>query len=173
MFVTPASDALLSWQGFRTCYVGLRTFLHQSIVCLALEPLCLFSVSDLREINVVAAQDMAQDQINPREGTLRLSLIFVLAFGATLILAGRSFAADADAGQTVANRWCASCHVVSPSPAKGSDAVPSFALIAKRANFDAAKLRELLLSPHPPMPNMALSRSQMDDITAYILSLPR
>jgi mono/diheme cytochrome c family protein len=90
-----------------------------------------------------------------------------------LISVDPSLAADADAGQTIANRWCSSCHVVSPSQPKGSDAVPSFALLAKRANFDAAKLRELLLSPHPPMPNLTLSRAQIDDIVAYILRLPR
>ncbi len=104
---------------------------------------------------------------------MRLSLTCVLACGLTLMLAGRSLAADADAGQTIANRWCASCHVVSPSQAKGSDAVPSFASIAKRANFDAAELRAFLLAPHPPMPNLALSRAQIDDVTAYILRLAR
>jgi hypothetical protein len=28
------------------------------------------------------------------------------------------------------------------------------------------------MSPHPPMPNISLSRQQIDDIVAYLSSLP-
>jgi mono/diheme cytochrome c family protein len=82
-----------------------------------------------------------------------------------------AFAAHADNGSRLAQRWCASCHVVSSSQSKGSDATPSFASIAQRADFNAEKLAFFLLHPHPIMPNMSLSRQEAQDIAAYIATL--
>ncbi|MGD0633926.1 MAG: c-type cytochrome [Beijerinckiaceae bacterium] len=77
-------------------------------------------------------------------------------------------AADADHGEIVAKRWCASCHIVAPDQKRGSDNVPTFESIAKRPGFDKAKLAFFLLDPHPKMPNMSLTRSEAEDIAAYI-----
>jgi len=46
-------------------------------------------------------------------------------------------AADAEAGRSIADRWCAACHVISDgnadSPAvRGTDAVPTLASIVNR-----------------------------------------
>ena len=79
-----------------------------------------------------------------------------------------TFAADAEHGATLAQRWCASCHVVSSSQRVEIDHSPSFASIAQRADFSAEKLAFFLLEPHPKMPNMSLSREEARDITAYI-----
>jgi len=79
-----------------------------------------------------------------------------------------TFAADADHGSTLAQRWCASCHVVSGTQTKGTDIAPSFASIAERPGFSAEKLAFFLLDPHPKMPNMALSRDEASDLCAYI-----
>lgn len=75
---------------------------------------------------------------------------------------------DANKGSLLAERWCASCHVVSGTQGKGSDATPSFASIAQRADFNVEKLAFFLLDPHPIMPRMALSRDEARDIAAYI-----
>jgi mono/diheme cytochrome c family protein len=95
-----------------------------------------------------------------------------LHFGLTAaILAGTcspSFGADADNGQTLAKRWCASCHVVSSDQAKGSDIAPSFAAIAAKPDFNEDKLASFLLEPHPKMSNMALSRNETKNLAAYI-----
>jgi mono/diheme cytochrome c family protein len=79
-----------------------------------------------------------------------------------------AFSADADNGSRLGQRWCASCHVVSSSQSKGSDATPSFASIAQRADFNAEKLAFFLLHPHPIMPNMTLTRAEAEDLAAYI-----
>jgi mono/diheme cytochrome c family protein len=81
------------------------------------------------------------------------------------------FAANADNGFRLAQRWCASCHVVSSTQGRGSDATPSFVSLAKRANFNAEKLAFFLLDPHPKMPNMSLTRDEAEDIAAYIGTL--
>lgn len=80
-------------------------------------------------------------------------------------------AADALAGKRIAERWCASCHLVTPGQAKASDGVPTFASIASRKTFTAERLTPFLSHPHPVMPDMTLSRSEIADLVAYIRSL--
>jgi mono/diheme cytochrome c family protein len=80
-------------------------------------------------------------------------------------------AADADNGLRLAERWCASCHVVSATQSKGADGVASFASIAQRADFSVEKLAFFLLNPHPVMPSMSLTRNEAQDIAAYIARL--
>jgi mono/diheme cytochrome c family protein len=87
-------------------------------------------------------------------------------------VAGSSaFAADADNGRTIANRWCSSCHVVNHEQKRATDQAPSFASIAKMPSFDAGKLAFLLLKPHPNMPNLELSRTETADLADYIGTL--
>jgi len=78
-------------------------------------------------------------------------------------------AADADKGKVIAQRWCASCHLVSPEQNKASVDVPSFMDIAKRRS-DGKSLRTFLADPHPVMPQMALTRDDVADVVRYIQS---
>jgi mono/diheme cytochrome c family protein len=82
-----------------------------------------------------------------------------------------AFAADADNGKRLAQRWCASCHVVEPSQQQASADAPPFAGIARTPGFSAQRVAFFLLDPHPKMPAMALSRRDAEDIAAYIASL--
>lgn len=81
-------------------------------------------------------------------------------------------AADADRGRAIAQQWCASCHIVAPGQA-GADSAPAFASIANDPARSPGALRAWLSNPHPPMPNLALSRGEIDDIVAYLESLRR
>lgn len=85
-------------------------------------------------------------------------------------LANSAFAADANQGEMVVQRWCAGCHIVA-SGQKNSTEAPPFAAVAKRPDFDANKLAFFLLDPHPKMPNMQLTRTEAADIAAYISTL--
>ncbi len=80
-------------------------------------------------------------------------------------------AADAQHGRDLAQRWCASCHVVSADQARASADVPPFRAIARSSNFDAKRLAYFLLDPHPKMPELPLSRAAAEDIAAYIETL--
>jgi cytochrome c553 len=95
-----------------------------------------------------------------------------VAYYVTLLLLAcaseATFAADANHGSTLAQRWCASCHVVSSAQRVEIDHSPSFASIAERPDFNAEKLAFFLLEPHPKMPDMALSRDEASDLSAYI-----
>jgi mono/diheme cytochrome c family protein len=80
-------------------------------------------------------------------------------------------AADADHGEQLAKRWCASCHVVAADQKQASADVPPFAMIARKPDFTPEKVAFFLLDPHPKMPNFPLSRNEAADIAAYIGSL--
>ena len=96
-------------------------------------------------------------------------------YGALVIgaacLSSPAFAADADHGKTLAQRWCVSCHLVGPDQHSATTDAPPFATVAKMPNFDEARVAFFLLDPHPKMPNMQLTRDDAADLAAYIATL--
>lgn len=94
---------------------------------------------------------------------------------AALIAAPASAQSSAEtvaAGRSLAMRSCSACHVVSERPQQPAvDGVPSFAQIASNPNTTPDGLRTFIQTPHSPMPNFSLSRKQIDEVTAYIMSL--
>jgi mono/diheme cytochrome c family protein len=97
----------------------------------------------------------------------------MLVLAATALGSVPAIAADPVHGQTLARRWCATCHVVAPNQQRATGEAPPFATIAKRPDFDATKLAYFLLDPHPKMPDMSLTRTEAADIVAYIATLAR
>jgi len=100
-----------------------------------------------------------------------LSGLVLLAVAAAL--SQPAFAADVANGEKLAKRWCAACHVVAADQKNGNTQVAPFSAIAKRPNFDAAMLALYLLTPHPKMPDMNLTRNEAADLAAYIVSQGR
>ena len=92
----------------------------------------------------------------------------VIVLGAVVFLAPSAFGADADNGERLARRWCASCHVVASNQRQASAEAVTFATIAKKPGFNAGQLAFFLLTPHPKMPDMSLTRSEAADLAAYI-----
>ena len=91
------------------------------------------------------------------------------ALALSLGLAGPACAADADAGLEIAQRWCASCHAVGANPERAPvDGVPSFRSVAHGPVYDRGWVAAWIADPHPPMPNLGLSKREIDDITAYL-----
>jgi mono/diheme cytochrome c family protein len=80
---------------------------------------------------------------------------------------------DPGRGRAIAHQLCSACHLVSrehrgPVP----DGIPSFMTIAARPDATEDRILGVLVSPpHPAMPTPPLSRQQLHDMTAYILSL--
>ncbi len=79
-------------------------------------------------------------------------------------------AADAAHGLALAQRFCASCHVVTADQKQANADAPPFVTIA-RMNMSAQALAYFLLDPHPVMPTPPIGRIAADDIAAYIESL--
>jgi cytochrome c len=89
----------------------------------------------------------------------------------SLFWAGIAAHADVGAGAQLAQRWCASCHVVSegqtgPVP----QGPPSFRTVAK-SGMSTDQLRAFLSHPHGAMPDLSLTRTEIDDLISYIQSL--
>ncbi len=105
------------------------------------------------------------------------SLPAMLATGAVALLtSGGSAVAqqvgDAAAGRKLAVEWCSACHVVeSTGRQRGTDSAPPFAALAADPRTTEFRLRAFLMTPHQNMPDFRLSRTETDDLVAYILSL--
>jgi mono/diheme cytochrome c family protein len=80
-------------------------------------------------------------------------------------------AANAVIGERLARQWCAKCHVIdgAGSTATVPQGPPTFRTIAGRMN--AGALRAFLSRPHGQMPDLTLSRKEIDDLIGYIESL--
>ncbi|WP_262266377.1 c-type cytochrome [Microvirga yunnanensis] len=88
------------------------------------------------------------------------------------LLSGPAWSAgNPERGRQLADRWCASCHLVGPEQREASADVPSFASVARRDDLSEALLAAFLTNPHPPMPNMSLTRQEIADVLAYIRGL--
>jgi len=81
---------------------------------------------------------------------------------------------DAVAGRQLAENWCSSCHIVGPGQRRGtSTGAPTFTSIASHKEITRMALLVFLQTPHDRMPDLHLSRHEIDDVSAYILSLRR
>jgi len=89
-----------------------------------------------------------------------------------LVTTDASAAGDGKAGLLLARQWCTGCHVVDTA-GNGTDAAPAFPTIAREHSADQSWLRAWLTAPHPPMPNLNLSREEIDNISVYLQSLAR
>jgi mono/diheme cytochrome c family protein len=85
--------------------------------------------------------------------------------------ASPTLAADPFQGKVLAERWCASCHLIERGQSTATDQAPPFAYLARMTNFDENKLAFLLLLPHPSMPKLGLSRAEVADMADYISTL--
>ncbi len=102
--------------------------------------------------------------------SMYLMKAFVLAAAAMAVTILPGHAADIAHGRALAQRWCASCHVVSADQKEANADAPPFTTIA-HMSISPQALAYFLLDPHPKMPTLPLSRIAADDIVAYIQSL--
>jgi mono/diheme cytochrome c family protein len=101
-----------------------------------------------------------------------IPLLSAILASAALFSVAAQHMPDAAAGGKLAENWCSSCHVVGPTQARGtSTGAPSFAAVADMSSTTAMSLRVFLATPHWRMPDLHLTRDQIDDVAAYILSL--
>ncbi len=99
-----------------------------------------------------------------------LSCAIALTLLATGVAASAAAQDKAAEGRSIAYRWCSSCHLVGPEDAV-SDGAPTFSQIAKDPYFTSDRLRGWLAAPHEPMPDLELSRQEIDALVAYLQSL--
>jgi cytochrome c len=79
--------------------------------------------------------------------------------------------ADVARGGQLAQQWCANCHVIGNNPSGAvPQGPPSFSAIA-RSGMTADQLRAFLSHPHGAMPDLSLTRAEIDDLIGYIETL--
>jgi mono/diheme cytochrome c family protein len=110
----------------------------------------------------------ARSRIRPLSGA---AMLLACALAASVFAAPGAARAEAEDGRIIAERWCASCHLVAPDQAMASDQVVSFMEIAQDHELDADRLRRFLQMPHPPMPDLQLTHREIRSLIAYIDSL--
>jgi cytochrome c len=86
------------------------------------------------------------------------------------VAAAHSTLADVTKGSQLAQQWCANCHVTSGNSAGiVQQGPPSFPMIARARTAD--QLRAFLSHPHGAMPDLSLTRAEIDDLIGYIETL--
>jgi mono/diheme cytochrome c family protein len=98
-------------------------------------------------------------------------LVGCCGFGVVVGSTASPLSADPDKGKALAERWCASCHLVDRDQKRATDQAPPFTSIARMPDFDANKLAFLLLKPHPNMPMLSLDRTEIADLAGYVATL--
>jgi cytochrome c len=98
-------------------------------------------------------------------------------FGSLVLIAiaapglGQSLSGNAQEGERIAERWCSACHLVSERQRRAPVDAPTFMAIAERSPEAIDALAGFLMDPHPPMPDLSLTREEIRDLLAYIASL--
>ncbi len=80
---------------------------------------------------------------------------------------------DAKTGHQIASKLCTGCHIVDREAASAtvSADVPSFEAIANKPGQTAETIAGRIVIPHPPMPKIQLTREEIGDVAAYIMTL--
>jgi mono/diheme cytochrome c family protein len=90
----------------------------------------------------------------------------------SLSAAAQRLPGNPDAGRKLAERSCAQCHLIDGGEGqRAMDNVPTFAALARDPSMTQSRLQGFMQVPHPRMPEPALTRREIDDVTSYILSL--
>ena len=112
-----------------------------------------------------------------RYETLVWSAVVMLALcGATLPADAAATASksilDVTEGDRIAHTLCINCHAVDTGgPAIRSDRLLSFSSIANQKNLTSTTLPAWLNTSHERMPDFNLTRDEIRQVSAYILSL--
>src|SRR5215510_1181306 len=101
---------------------------------------------------------------------MRIAALVSLTIGIACATVAQA-AGNAEAGRQMVTRSCSSCHATDAS-ATATDGAPPFSAVAKTNKERPAWIRGWLMSPHPPMPNISLSRQHIDDVIAYLGTIP-
>ena len=99
----------------------------------------------------------------------------LIAAIAICVLTQHSFAtahpSDVAAGKELFSRSCSVCHAKNGAQ-NAVDTAPPLSFMARESKERPEIIRGRLMNPHSPMPGFMLSRQQIDDIVAYLSSVP-
>ena len=100
------------------------------------------------------------------------SFAFVSAALLALPAIAQDLPGDPVKGHQLARQICSECHYVDRNWADlYVFEAPSFVDVAQHSDHTEMSLRVFLVTPHDRMPNVILTRPEMDDVISWILSL--
>ena len=105
-------------------------------------------------------------------GMLRTGAFLAALAVTAFCLPQRAAAQNVENGARIAHTWCTNCHVVDRRD-KGvkNDAAPTFPSVAQQEGMTTAAIQVFLSTPHTKMPDFSLTRTEIRDVSAYIMSL--
>lgn len=105
---------------------------------------------------------------------VRIVFIFVslslFGAGTTLGQPGTN-APDPEHGKELAQRLCSNCHLVTSTQQQVNVDVPSFREIANMQGQTEGSIMAKIVIPKHPMPVIPISKSELNDLSAYIMTL--
>jgi cytochrome c len=111
--------------------------------------------------------------LNPAKW-IAVSMLATVILGASSHTAAAQSDGDIEEGHRIAETWCSSCHVIGPEQQRGtSTGAPTFTEIAQMKSTTPMGLQVFLQTPHERMPDLQLTRAEMNDLIAYIIGLRR
>ncbi len=106
---------------------------------------------------------------------MKLRTVLVVGGSVLTALANNSVVAaqgDLSQGSNLAHEVCSECHAVELGGLRSPNLnAPTFEEIAHTPGMTALAIRIFLQSPHQTMPLFVLDGTEMEDVSAYILSL--
>jgi mono/diheme cytochrome c family protein len=101
-----------------------------------------------------------------------LSVLLILLLATPAFAGPVTNAPDPTHGQELASKLCSNCHLVGSGQQEQANAdVPSFHEIANKQGQTAEAIMAHIVLPKHPMPTIPLTKSELADLSAYILSL--
>jgi cytochrome c len=99
-------------------------------------------------------------------------LHLVLIWGVSAPAATQEAQPSAERGKDLATRLCRNCHLLDSSTDQTVPAgTPTFRSMATAPSQTRERVLAALIQPHVPMPDVQLSRTEIDDIIAYLDAL--
>ena len=84
----------------------------------------------------------------------------------------QSVVTDPGRGREIAESLCSTCHIVDASPGNVAKSdISSFYSIANRPAQSQERLAGAIIFPHPAMPKVSFTNSELRDVISYIMSL--
>jgi mono/diheme cytochrome c family protein len=95
----------------------------------------------------------------------------LILLGVVQAQAGALTSAPAERGRALAARLCSNCHLTAASQQHANVDVPSFREIANKEGQTEGAIVARIVLPKHPMPVVPLSKPELADLAAYIMSL--
>ena len=97
------------------------------------------------------------------------------ALAAALLAPAHAATIDPGPGRHIAETTCSACHDVgaAPAPRDSQRQAPSFLAISRMPSTTELSIKVFMRTSHPKMPNIILTRDEIDSIAAYIVGLAK